>query len=243
MARRGISRVDRAAHESAYSGVMQAPLTALDEAALLASWRAGDAAAGQRLFRRSYGLVSRYFRNKVGVAVHGDLVQKTFLACVGSAAQFRGMSSFRTYLLRIAHHTLVDHFREASRRTALGAEHALDLDDVIVADAVAEPDAVAARRQEHRILLAALRRLPLTLQVVLELRYWEALSDSEIAEVLGAPLGTVKTRLRDGHLRLRAELARGDVSPELLRSTMDTLDSWSQRVRGGLDVFGDEAAG
>ena len=213
-----------------------------DEAELLAAWRAGDVAAGQRLFRQSYKVVARYFRNKVSGAVHGDLVQKTFLACMRSAAQFRGMSSFRTYLLRIAHHTLVDHFRDARRSTARGPEQELDLDAVVVADALPDPDAVVTRRQEHRILLAALRRLPLALQVVLELRYWEGLSDSEIAEVLGAPLGTVKTRLRDGHLRLRHELARGDVSPELLRSTVDTLDRWSERVRGGLDIFADDSA-
>lgn len=214
-----------------------------DEAALLASWRAGDVAAGQQLFRRSYKVVSRYFRNKVSVAAHGDLVQRTFLACVGSAARFRGTSSFRTYLLRIAHHTLVDHFREAHRRTARDREHDLDLDELVVADAVAEPDAVVARRQEHKVLLAALRRLPLALQVVLELHYWEGLSHAEIAEVLGAPIGTVKTRLREGHLRLRAEIVSGDVAPELLKSTLDTLDSWSERVRGGLELFADDPAG
>jgi RNA polymerase sigma-70 factor (ECF subfamily) len=219
------------------------PTAESDEAELLASWRAGDVAAGQRLFRQSYKVVSRYFRNKVSAAVHGDLVQRTFLACVGSAARFRGTSSFRTYLLRIAHHTLVDHFREAHRRTARDLEHDLDLDDLVVADAVAEPDVVVTRRQEHKILLAALRRLPLVLQVVLELHYWEGLSHSEIAEVLGAPVGTVKTRLRDGHLRLRAELVSGDVAPALLKSTLDTLDSWSERVRGGLDLFDDDPAG
>ncbi|HWU87095.1 MAG TPA: RNA polymerase sigma factor [Kofleriaceae bacterium] len=217
--------------------MQSSPPTKQDEVELLAAWRAGDKAAGQRLFRQSYKVVSRYFRNKVGGVAHGDLVQRTFLACLRSAEGFRGASSFRTYLLRIAHHTLVDHYRAARRDTARGPEHELDLDDVVVADAISDPDAVVTRRQEHKILLAALRRLPLALQVVLELRYWEALTDREIAEVLGAPLGTVKTRLRDGHLRLREVLARGDVSPDLLRSTMDTLDSWSQRVRGGLDIF------
>ena len=172
--------------------------------------------------------------------MHGDLVQKTFLACLRSSTNFRGASSFRTYLLGIAHHTLVDHFRDASRRAARDHEGEIEVDDLIIADSFADPDAVVARKQEHRLLLAALRRLPFAVQVVLELRYWESLNDREIAEVLGAPLGTIKTRLRDGHIRLRRELARSEVSPELLRSTMDTLDQWSQRVRSGRGVLDED---
>jgi RNA polymerase sigma factor (sigma-70 family) len=219
---------------------MRAPLMEPSEAELLACWRAGDVASGQQLFRQTYTVVSRYLRNKVPGALHGDLVQKTFLACVRSAAQFRGASSFRTYLLRIAHHTLVDHFREARRGAPRDGGGEIEIDDLIVADAFAEPDAIVARRQEHRLLLGALRRLPFALQVVLELRYWESLTDREIAEVLGAPLGTVKTRLRDGHLRLRTELMSSRISPDLLRSTMDTLEHWSQRVRSGLGVLDEE---
>jgi RNA polymerase sigma factor (sigma-70 family) len=218
------------------------PLTGADEAELLARWSDGDRAAGQQLFRRYYKVVSRYLRNKVGGTAHGDLVQKTFLACVGRSSQLRAVSSFRAYLLGIAHHVLVDHFRAAQRSAARdpdpGGAH--EVDDLILASSFAEPDAVAVRKQEHRILLAALRRLPFKLQVVLELRYWESLSDREISEVLDAPIGTVKTRLRDGQQLLRDKLASSDASPELLKSTMDTLDGWSERVRGGLGVL-DEA--
>jgi len=221
---------------------MRAPPGGLDEEELLARWRAGDAAAGQELFRRSYKIVSRYLRNKVSGAVHGDLVQKTFLACLNSARQFRGESSFRTYLLGIAHHTLVDHFRAARRAAAreYEGEHGPELDDLIVADTFTEPNAVVSRRQEHRILLAALRRLPFPLQVALELRYWESLTAREIAEVLHAPIGTIKTRLRDGRLRLRRVLTAKKLSPDLLQSTMDTLDRWSKQVRRGQGALDDE---
>lgn len=225
---------------SAYSELMRGVPVGLEEGELLARWRTGDRAAGQELFRRSYKVVSRYLRNKVSGSVHGDLVQKTFLACLNSSMQFRGESSFRTYLLGIAHHTLVDHFRAAGRAAARehDGERGPELDDLIVAETFAEPDAIVSRRQEHRILLAALRRLPFPLQVALELHYWESLKVREIAEVLRAPRGTVKTRLRDGRLRLRRELARGRFALDLLQSTMDTLDRWSagvQRGRGALD--------
>ena len=221
---------------------MRAPVVGLNEEALLARWRAGDAAAGQELFRHSYRVVSRYLRNKVGGAVHGDLVQKTFLACLSSSQQFRGESSFRTYLLGIAHHTLVDHFRAARRAAAREPDGARgpELDDLIVADTFAEPNAVVSRRQEHRILLSALRRLPFPAQVVLELHYWESLTLREMAEVLRAPLGTVKTRLRDGRRRLERELSCSALAPDLLQSTMDTLERWSEGVRRGRGALGDE---
>jgi len=218
---------------------MRAPPMGLDETELLARWRDGDATAGQQLFRQYYKVVSRYLRNKVSGNVHADLVQKSFLACIRSSTQFRGASSFRTFLLRIAHQTLVDHFREVGRRVPGQRGHEVSMDDIVIADSFAELDAILSRRQEYRLLLAALRRLPFALQVVLELRYWESLRVREIAEVLGAPLGTVKTRLREGRIRLRRELERDDISPELLRSTMETLDSWSQRVRSGLGVLDD----
>ncbi len=210
-----------------------APVPEVNELELLRRWQAGETAAGQQLFRRSYEVVSRYFRNKVAEAVLADLVQKTFLACLSSAARFRAASSFATYVLAIAHHTLVDHYRGQKR----SSNRELDLDGLVIADTFPGADALVKQRQDLRLLLGALRRLPFPQQAVLELRYWEALSDSEIAEILDEPLGTVKTRLRDGQQRLRHELARGDVAPELLRTTLDTLEHWQQRVRRGMGVF------
>jgi RNA polymerase sigma factor (sigma-70 family) len=213
------------------------PAARLDEAELLARWSTGNVAAGQRLFREYYNVVSRYLSNKVGGAVHGDLVQRTFLACLTGAAQLGGTSSFRTFLLRIAHRELAEHLRRARRGGTRAPEREVDLEALIVADSFAEPHAVAAQQQEHRLLLAALRRLPFALQAVLELHYWESLSPREIAEVLGAPIGTVKTQLRHGRVRLRRELASSDVTLDLLRSTLDLLEGWSERVRSELGIF------
>jgi len=217
---------------------VQAPLLAgSEELELLARWRAGDDVSGQRLFGRWYSVVSRYLRNKVGGAVHKDLVQQTFEACLRSSASFRGTSSFRSFLLRIAYNKLADYLRSKYQRVDL--ERQVEVDDLVIADSFASPDSLVARRQEYRILLAGLRRLPFKLQVVLELRYWESLTDLEIAEVIDAPLGTVKTRLRTGHIRLQREVACSDISPDLVRSTMDTLEDWSGRVRDGLRVLED----
>ena len=76
-----------------------------------------------------------------------------------------------------------------------------------------------------------LLRLRFPLQLVLELRYWEAMSDAEIAEVLDEPIGTIKSRLRAGRLALKDQLERLAGSAEELRSTLDSLHRWAMRVR------------
>ena len=209
------------------------PRTSLDalasstDEALLLRWRQGEVDAGEVLFDRHYEAVRRFFRNKVPASAARDLVQKTFLACLEAFARFRHHATFRSYLLGIARHVLIDHLRVALRRG--GCE--LDLAEVALADVQpAGEDAIAVKR-ERRLLLRALRRLRFPLQLVLELRYWEALSDTEIAEVLDEPLGTVKTRLRAGRLALEDELAQLAGTTEELRSTLDSLHRWATRVR------------
>ncbi|HEY0482356.1 MAG TPA: RNA polymerase sigma factor [Kofleriaceae bacterium] len=191
------------------------------------SWRQGDAVAGEVLFDRHYDTVRRFFRNKVPAAVTRDLVQETFLACVEAAERFRHRSTFRTYLLGIAHHVMIDHLRATPRR----AGRELDVGEVILGDLGPIGEDVIAAKRERRLLLRALRDLRFPLQVVLELRYWESMSDPEIAEVLEEPLGTVKTRLRAGRLALEARIAELSGSPEELRSTLDSLQRWASRVR------------
>lgn len=199
---------------------------ATDEALLL-RWRQGERAAGERLFDRHYETVRRFFRNKVPAAAARDLVQKTFLACLEAVARLQHHSTFRSYLLGIARHVLIDHLRAAPRR----GSHEIDLAEVALADLQpAGEDAIAAKR-ERRLLLRALRRLRFPVQLVLELRYWEAMSDTEIAEVLGEPLGTVKTRLRAGRRELEGQIERLAGTHEELRSTLDSLQRWATRVR------------
>jgi RNA polymerase sigma factor (sigma-70 family) len=202
-------------------------VVASEDGVLLGRWRAGEKRAGEQLFERHYPSVRRFFQNKVATHAHRDLAQKTFLACVEAPERFEARSSFRTYLFGIAHHVLLDHLRAEQRRD--GRED--DVDDLVVADLVPAADDMVAARREQRLLLKALRQLQLPLQVMLELQYWESLSNSEIAEILELPLGTVKTRLRAARLELEATIAQLAGSPEALRSTMDTLSRWAERVR------------
>jgi RNA polymerase sigma-70 factor (ECF subfamily) len=148
-----------------------------DDAQLLARWRDGDERAGRALFERY------------------DLVHDTFLGLVRARDEFRGDASVRTLLFVIARRRLVDHL-ERDRREALepGATSPRD--------PRASPSQALAAGQDERLLLRALRSLPLEQQLAVELHYWEDLSGPEIAEVLGVPANTVRGRLARAALTL-----------------------------------------
>lgn len=196
------------------------------------AWRAGDAAAGERLVQRHLESIHRFFSNKVRGSVD-DLVQKTFLACVESVEGFEGRSSFRSYLFAIARNVLYRHYRDGDER--------LDPLTVSAAATMADQRSVADRvatREEQRLLLLALRNLPLELQTMLELAYWEGLADRELAEVLQIPVGTVKSRLRKARSLLDQELTRRATSPALLESSRHTLHAWAAGIREQTGIEG-----
>lgn len=203
---------------------------------LLRAWAGGDQSAGTTLFERYYPTVIRFFRNKVGGAAQDDLVQQTFLRCVRASGTAHTVVSFRAYLLRVAYTTLVDHLREEARigrRLVVLTPDELDavsLDELSANLCGRNPELAFQRREADRVLLKALRRLPLPYQMVLELHYWEGLTGEEVAAVISIPLGTVKTRIRKGRRRLRDEIQSLATSPEAIRSTLDSLESWARRI-------------
>jgi RNA polymerase sigma factor (sigma-70 family) len=189
---------------------------------LFRAWQTGDRRAGEALFERHYDALDRFFINKVGDRA-GDLVQRTFVACIEAAARFRGDSSFRTFMFAIARNQLLKHLRDHGRE-----RDRLDPAITSICDLDPSPSVVAARREQERLLLAALRRLPLDEQIALELHYWEQLSATEIAAVLEIPVGTAKSRLRRARDRLEAALAGPDPARA---ATLDDLERWARDLR------------
>jgi len=196
---------------------------------LFEAWRGGDARAGAELFERHYPAIARFFRNKVDVDAP-DLIQKTFLGCIESRERVRGDSTFRTYLFAVAHNVLYKYFRTRARSGAR-----IDFGVTSVHDLRPTATALLARRGEERALLAALRRIPLEHQVVLELYFWEHLTALEMAEIQGVPEGTVRTRLRRAKQLLEAALGQVATSPAEMQDTLSDLDSWARSVRAQLD--------
>lgn len=164
----------------------------------------GDHAAFARVYDmlspRVFGLIVRVLVDR---AQSEEVLQEVFLEIWQSAERFapnRGQG--RSWVLTIAHRRAVDRVRssQASADRDVRAGHR-DLD--VAHDGVAEQ---AELRIEGRRVAAALATLPEAQREALTLAYYGGYSQSEIAALTGAPLGTVKTRMRDGLSRLRGEM-------------------------------------
>ncbi len=200
------------------------PVAATD-AELLEAWRAGDRRAGEELFERHFDAVARFFRNKIDHGID-DLIQRTFLACVESRDKFRGDSSFRTYIFGVAHNILGKHFRSKKRHG-----DRIDFGVTSVHDLAPSPSVIVAKHREQRLLLEALRRIPLEHQVVLELYYWERLPAPEVAEIVGVPEGTARTRIRRAKQLLVEEMEKLATNKDQLHSTIVNLEGWAEGLR------------
>ncbi len=205
-----------------------------DDAALVERWRGGDRQACKALFERYFAAVSRFFRNKVRV-LDEDLVQMTFLRCFEAIPRLERAVAFRSFLFGIACNTLREHYRRCRRE---GERRPLDSRSARQLVGAGEPArsvvSLLGQQQEHRLLLEALRRLPVEHQIILELHYWERMTMREIAAITTTPEGTVKTRMRRGKELLEGALAELAESPALLESTRTDLERWAQEVRGVL---------
>ncbi len=196
----------------------------MSDGELLLAWKAGRREAGELLFERHYARVALFFQNKVSEP--DELIQRTFLAAIEAADRFRTNSSFRAYLLGIAYNVLRNHYRGLH-----GPRNHARLPSTSVEDMGQTPCEVISEREEERLLLGALRRLPLPLQVLLELYYWEQLKTHELAEVLEWPLGTVRDRLRRARGKLEGHIRELASSGEKLHTTLTRLDDWAKQVR------------
>ena len=206
----------------------------VDDAQLLEAWRAGDQRAGQALVRAHFNAVYRFFVNKAPTHAE-DLTQETFLAVVEGSDRLRDPAALRAYLFGIARNRLFRHWRSTTdREPETCCTEELCGGDTSLSDAL-------ARHQEHKLLLGGLRRLPLSLQILLELSYFEGLTDRELAALEAIPIGTLKSRLRKARTELeRAMAAVG--SSEVLMSTTQDFAGWIASLRHRVDEAAEAVA-
>lgn len=165
---------------------------------------AGDQAAFARVYDllspRVFGLILRVLVDR---AQSEEVLQEVFLEVWQSASRFapnRGQA--RSWVLTIAHRRAVDRVRASQSSTDRDVRAGFR-DLGVAHDEVAEQ--VELRIEGARVT-TALSALPDAQKEALTLAYYGGYSQSEIAALVGAPLGTIKTRMRDGLSRLRAEM-------------------------------------
>jgi RNA polymerase sigma-70 factor (ECF subfamily) len=168
---------------------------------LLASVASGDRDALGRLYDRfggiAYGLALRVLRDE---RLAEDAVQEAFVAVWRQAASFRPeRARAQTWVLTLVHRRAVDLVRYEQRRRADPLEHAAE-----PATGSAEEDAEVRDRREA--VQRALAQLPEEQRRPIELAYYGGFTQSELAERLGEPLGTIKSRMFAGLKRLREVL-------------------------------------
>lgn len=205
---------------------------------LLAAWRAGDARAGSTLVGRHFQSVYRFFRRKIDDPdLAKDLTQKTFLTCAENRDRLRDDLRFRAFVLGIARNILLRQLRSLGK----AAERAQRLERDPTPTPTS-PSQVAAMREEQKLLLSALRALPLDLQITVELHYWEHLTTAEVGQVLEVPPGTVKWRLSRARELLKAKIEQLASSRALSESTVGNLEHWARSLQEVLDRDAPEQA-
>jgi RNA polymerase sigma-70 factor (ECF subfamily) len=168
----------------------------------------GDLAAFTQLYDRYARRIHVWSAHVLGTGRAEDAMQEIFLRLWQHAGQFDGdRGTFVTWFTAIARHHLGHVLRQDGmrRRVAVAAEIAGVIEHASAA--APGPDETVGQREDGAALARALRLLPEEQRQVLVLAYFGGLSQSQIADHLGIPLGTVKKRVRLGMGKLRDTLA------------------------------------
>lgn len=168
------------------------------DSALVQRAKAGDKGAFDLLVRkyqhRIAAVVSRFVRD---YAECQDVVQDSFIRAYKSLSGFRGDSQFYTWMYRIAVNTAKNHL--ASRKRRPNADVELDdaehIDGGIYIQDNDTPEHELLRQEIAQVVSKALDMLPAEIRQAITLREMEGLSYEEIAEVMNAPVGTVRSRI------------------------------------------------
>jgi RNA polymerase sigma factor (sigma-70 family) len=191
---------------------------------LLERWRAGSRTAGNQLVGRHFVGVRGYFIAKFAED-HEDLTQETFSRLVAGRDRFRGSCTFKAYLYCIARNVSHEYLRKRYKL-------AVPLETSSLADLTGRRlSSVLAEREEHRLLLDALRRLPLEDQELVELHYWQRLSGAELGQVYERPESTIRGRLRSALKRLGELYRELGQQPHARELDSGEIEAWLETLR------------
>jgi len=187
-------------------GILQVVLRLADDADLVRRLKVREPKAMNDLYDRygrlMYSLILRIVRNP---STAEDLVQETFLRIWNRVQSFDAeRGALGAWVLTVARNRAIDYLRSTDGRMQAGA---MELDQLERPGLFAKLDSAALAIDRVRRLKSAFEKLTPTQRQVLELAYYEGMSQTEMAERLKQPLGTVKTWTRSALKILRDELA------------------------------------
>ncbi|KAB2962158.1 MAG: sigma-70 family RNA polymerase sigma factor [Thermoanaerobaculia bacterium] len=180
------------------------PLHAIDDLALVRRMAQRDPSALAALYDRFGGLLLGVARRILGPAAESEeVLQESFLQAWIQAERYDpGRSSVSTWLVLIARSRALDRLRTRKSRQRTAEAAAAET----LPETSGQAESNVLQTERRRRVRAALAELPEEQRQVLELAFWEGLSQTEIATRTGAPLGTVKTRALLGMKKLRQQL-------------------------------------
>jgi RNA polymerase sigma-70 factor, ECF subfamily len=167
-----------------------------------------EPSAFEPVFDRHFSAVHRFVRRRVGLALADDIASETFTRALASRARFdTSRASALPWLLGIAVNLVARHYRDEERQ--LRAYARTGVDPVLAGEDAADArlDAASSRRR----LAAALADLRAEERDVLLLHAWADLGYEELADALGVPIGTVRSRLSRARANMRESLARDEL--------------------------------
>ena len=193
----------------------------MDEAQLIEAAQRGNLDAFNELVltyqHRLFNLAYRIMGDSASAA---DATQEALIAAFKKIDSFRG-GSFSSWVLRIVANRCYDELRRRKRRPARGLDDFGEMDEdanPVLINGGESPGEYTERQELVRLLQSAINGLPADHRIVLILSDVEGMSYAEIADTVGVPLGTIKSRLSRARATLRDELqTQGELLPRSYR--------------------------
>lgn len=171
---------------------------------LMLLYRDGDVRAFEKLYARHRGGLFRYVLRQVGFRVAAEEVfQECWTNIISSRSRYRVEARFATFLYRVAHNCVIDHFRRKPPLQLISFDDDPDETMQVAGPEKEQPERAAAVRQTARQLLRLLALLPDEQREAFLLHEEGGLTLEEIAEVTGVGKETAKSRLRYALAKLR----------------------------------------
>jgi RNA polymerase sigma-70 factor (ECF subfamily) len=203
----------------------------MDELALIISAKHGDLEAFNRLVLAYQDVVFRQARYWVDdEETAADITQDTFIKAFQSLKDFQG-GSFRAWLLRTATHAAIDELRRRQRRPTLsidadddsGMEHE---NESWMADPGPLPEEIATRKQLQQAVQSILAQVKPVYRAAVVLVDLQSLDYEEASDVLGVPVGTLKSRLARGRMMMRTLIENARLNSHNLWPDIEPGDDW-----------------